>query len=465
MKPSIALEINEHWLKLVAVNPVNRQPSSLRGLVRSIESFNESQITQTLLESLRELKLKPAPVIISLPRNQVTLRNLHLPSQNTQEINQMVQLNIARIVPYKTEEVVYSYRILGKDDIGYTKIVLAIVHRDAIKKLLNIMDLAGLFIDNIVLSSYGPFQWVSHKYKAEIRPPDLNFIIDLDFNFSDFIVFSGQELLYSHCIAIDSRQLADEIGIKKLIGEIRQSLVIFHNEEVVKKPYLGFICGAAGNAGTIMRSIEKELEVSVRDACMPLQLGVQMPKTVSVTSLSQFVLGENDKNLSFILPEIQIRKAFKEKTREIMILGSLAIYFFMALCGIFCGKLYNQQSYLKMLKEKNKVVLQGMEGAADQSRRIDFIKDFLAKRRLPVFLLSQLYDITPDEIAIKYLNVNKDKKVNLRGEASQLSEVFKFVGILEKTKYFKDVQTRSTRKRKLKDKEMTDFELSFGLEL
>jgi len=79
---------------------------------------------------------------------------------------------------------------------------------------------------------------------------------------------------------------------------------------------------------------------------------------------------------------------------------------------------------------------------------------------LPVFI-SQLYEITPMEIAFTYVNLDKSGTATLRGQSVQLSDVFKFITKLESSPYFKDVSTKYTRTRKLREKEVTDFEVSF----
>jgi Tfp pilus assembly protein PilN len=91
------------------------------------------------------------------------------------------------------------------------------------------------------------------------------------------------------------------------------------------------------------------------------------------------------------------------------------------------------------------------------------IKDCLYTRKIPLAIISQLQKAIPQEIAINMLGLDEKDAITLRGQAFQLSDVFKFVTSLEKAGVFKDIQTKYTRKRKLKDREITDFELSFQL--
>ena len=116
MRPTVVVEISERWLKLIAGRPAARQ--AVHGAAKPIQGLSDEQITQALGSMLQELKLKVRQVTMCLPRNLVTVRNLHLPSQKPAEIAQMIDLNIVRMVPYRKEEVVSSYRLLGVDDIG-----------------------------------------------------------------------------------------------------------------------------------------------------------------------------------------------------------------------------------------------------------------------------------------------------------------------------------------------------------
>jgi len=47
----------------------------------------------------------------------------------------------------------------------------------------------------------------------------------------------------------------------------------------------------------------------------------------------------------------------------------------------------------------------------------------------------------------------------------QLADVFRYVSVIEGSKYFKDVSTKYTRSKKVKEKEITDFEISFQPEV
>ena len=64
------------------------------------------------------------------------MRKADLPSRDKAEIEQMLGLHIIKQVPYPKEEIIWGYQSLGFDGISNTRILLAIAHRDILRKYL-----------------------------------------------------------------------------------------------------------------------------------------------------------------------------------------------------------------------------------------------------------------------------------------------------------------------------------------
>jgi len=468
MRLPIGLEISEQYLKLVVAKSGVAHPKPSDCIVEPILSFSDEQIANTIIGLLKKWKLKPKSLALCLSRNLVTVRNLHLPSQDDKEITQMIDLNIGRIVPYKKEEIAFGYRILGVDEMGYTKLILALVKSDCLRRQSEIIEKLGFFIDRIGLSSYGVWEWVLSNHHSEINQTDLYLILDIDSAFTDFIIFSYNNLLFTHSINLGANNIRDsqEIGITKLLGEVRQFLIMFYNEEINKKPALVFLSGANVKPD-LSKTIETELEIPVKPviSLYPSEVLKSKEKDIlggcSLTGVASLALKDNEHQFYFLLPEIQIRKFLREKTKDLIILGTSLIYLFSMTCAIFLGKIYNQQSYLNKLNQRYRAIEKDLGDLLEQSAKIEFVKVYLAHRQLPLIVLSQLQKIIPDEISVNSVSIDEENRVTIRGQAVQLSDVFKFISTLESEKHFKDVQTKSTRKKKVKDKDLTDFELSF----
>lgn len=473
MKVSVTVEIGKQYLKLATVSSQGKQARIVDCYAEALSSLSDEQIGQRIADIARNRKLFPRAVNLCVSRDFVTVRNLHLPSQDPKEINDMIKLHITRLVPYKEEEILFSHRIIGTDDMGYSRLILAIVHIDMIRRQVRILENAGWPVDKITLSSYGAWKSLVHSCEAEMNNTDLYILLDIDAAFTDFIICSKAGLLFTRSIniGVGGVPTINDIILTKLFGEVKQSLIMFYNEEQNKKPAKIFIMGGrtAVSSNRALADIAQagfDMPAKVIARCVRLDAlnnksGADMPGDVSMGGILELSLQEDKEGLGFILPEIQIKKTLKEKTRELVVLGSLSIYLFMLICGIFLGRIYQRQSYLSAIQQRYASVEKEMGGLFTKVKKIGFIKNYLAMRRLPLFILQQLQKNISSEIAISYLNINDEYNVTLRGQAVALSDVFKFINNIENSGVFKDLQTKYTRKRKLKDKEITDFELNF----
>lgn len=470
MNLSVALEINKQYLKIVAVDSGANQQNTFSCIVEPVVSLTDEQIANKIIEVLRRERLRPHAIYVCLPRDFVTVRNLHLPSQDNQEITQMIELHIARVVPYKKDEIVFTYKLSGMDEMGYARVILGIIQIDALRRQANIVEKVGYFADNVILSSYESLQWILKSCSADINQNDLYAILDVDSAFTDFIVFSKQGLLFTRSIPVGANPIAakDDVGLMKLLGEAKQSLIIFYNEAVNKKPVKIFLTGASV-VDSLAASIEKEMEIPVKLVPAPYVKDTQraanmsIPVDASMIAVSQLCADKGGQSMNFVLPELQIKKALKDKTKDLIIMGTGTIYLLSIICAIFLGRFYKQQSYFAKLSQRLGVIGGQAEDLIAQSRQTEVIKDCLYSRKIPLAIIFQLQKAIPQDIAISMLGIDEKDTVSLRGQAFQLSDVFKFVTSLEKAGVFKDIQTKYTRKRKLKDREITDFELSFQL--
>jgi len=470
MSLNVALEINKQYLKIVAADSGANQQNTFNCIVEPVVSLTDEQIASKITEVLRREKLRPQTILVSLPRDFVTVRNLHLPSQDNQEITQMIELHIARVVPYKKDEIVFTYKLSGMDEMGYARVILGIIQIDALRRQSSILEKVGYFADNVILTSYESLQWILKSCSAEINQNDLYAILDVDSTFTDFIVFSKQGLLFTRSIPVGANPIAakDEMGLMKLLGEAKQSLIIFYNEAVNKKPAKIFLTGASV-VDTLAKSIESEMDMPVKLVPAPYAKDLQrlakmnIPQDASMIAVSQLSTDRGISSMNFVLPELQIKKALKEKTKDLVIIGTGTLYLLSIICAIFLGRFYKQQSYLSKLTQRLGIIGVEAEDLIAQSRQTEVIKDCLYSRKIPLAIISQLQKAVPQEIAVSMLGIDEKDTISLRGQASQLSDVFRFVTALEKAGVFKDIQTKYTRKRKLKDKEITDFELSFQL--
>jgi Tfp pilus assembly protein PilN len=87
------------------------------------------------------------------------------------------------------------------------------------------------------------------------------------------------------------------------------------------------------------------------------------------------------------------------------------------------------------------------------------IKNYLLKRGFALEVLTELYNIAPLDLELSDISFDEQGKFSIRGTSESMSIVFSFVENLAKSKYFKNVKTKYTTKRKVGIKDFTDFEI------
>jgi len=469
LKNNVSIELNKQYLKIVYSRSMAAKPSISNCIVSNIASLTDEQISAEIVNVLHREKISSKTVSVCLPRDFVTVRNIHLPSQDQNEISQMIELHIGRVVPYKKDEIVFGYKTSGLDEMGYSRVILAIVQIDVLRRQAKILEKAGLSVENISLSSYESLQWVYRNCQNNIGRSDIYLLLDVDSSCTDFIIFSQHGLLFTRSISMgmDSLRTKDSFGFVKLVGEMKQSIIVFHNEEVSSKLVSIFITGCR-DISAISDTISEEMELPVKIVPCPCLKDfskaekMNVPSDVSLTAVSELSLELGKKSFNFILPELQVRKQLKEKTRDLFIFAACFVYLFTIICLVFVGRIYVKQNYLNKLESRYVSIDKEIRDLVEKSSQVEKLKGFLDERKSDFIIINRIQRLVPAEITIDYIGIDSKNSITLKGQALQLSDVFKFVTSLEKSTFFKDIQQKSTRKRKLRDKEVTDFELIFN---
>lgn len=475
MMTTVVLEIGNVWLKAVVFKAVIGA-AHLRGIfAKDIDGVSDDLIGREIAEFLKGLNVKrPQNLVICFSRNAVTLRNLRVPSVNPSEIDDMIKLHVGRQVPYAKEEIVSGYSLIGRDTMGYSKIMLAIVHRENIRKIFRVLEVAGLYSDRIELSSEGVLSWFARAVKpGELKPEDAFLVLDIDNASTDFIIASPSMILFSRTIASGAEQLKDQEKWPRFLGEMKQTMVISQGEEIPQKPVRVYIVGVIGVLGDLVSQIETEfnLPASVIQPLDGIAVGkdtFKMPFEVleQISFCSLFGLGLDlfRRKINFVLPEAQIRKALRERVRDMIFVGSGVAYFILIVCGIYLEKLHNRKAFLELLSNRYKTIAVQAEGLDEEVRRIKKIKSNLDTDSVVLNYLIEMSRLLPPEIVLISFSFQKDDKVTIKGQAQEMSDIFKFITTLENSPYFKDVQTRYTTRKKIKGKDVNEFELICPLE-
>jgi Tfp pilus assembly PilM family ATPase/Tfp pilus assembly protein PilN len=471
-KIATGLEIGNSWLKVVQVNISRGKKEVINIVKKDIKGLAVDKISKLIRKISKDTRIDPSLLTISIPHYFVTSRTLELPSVNLKEIKDMVDLQIGKQTPYSNEDVINNYQIIDTENIeGYSRVFLAIVHKDIVQKQLDILENAGLNTDKVGLSSEGLLKWSQTIYKeaSEDKP---HILIDIGYNNSDFeIVFKGK-LVFSKNISVgsanfknDKAQALDKFNraINHFIYDY-QNAVINHDVEKV------IITGASLVVDNLdSRVLEKKLgfKIEVKNQFDNILIKEEISQDIeedffdiSLVGILGLVLGTKNLEISFLPHELIIEKEVKERAKDIYIAGILLVLVPIFISGIFLERTYNKRIYLEKLESKLSDIKDKADKLAKKIRKIKPIKEKTNIKSVSLNILFELYNSISPEIYLISVSYDGQNKVIIRGTSSAMSQVFNFTDKLEKSEYFKDVETRYANVRKTDEKEVVDFEIN-----
>ena len=98
--------------------------------------------------------------------------------------------------------------------------------------------------------------------------------------------------------------------------------------------------------------------------------------------------------------------------------------------------------------------------AKKMAKDIGIVRQVMARKPLAIDIISEIYGITPAGVSLNMIDFESGKSLTARGSAPTLSDVFKYVTLLENSPYFESVKVKYANKRASERGEIADFEIT-----
>ncbi len=461
IKTRVVVEFSEKWLKAVFSTVQGNKSSIGKVILEPLSNVDFSSVSKVLSSVFKQIgKRKGLEVIVVLSRNKMTVRKIELPSRDSHEIEQMLGLHVIRQVPYAKEEIIWGYQNLGFDGISNSRILLGIAHRDILKNIFNAFLTLNILPDKMLLSSQGVIHYISEFLKDKSLLQSNCLVLDIDYNSSDLMLVNKHQLNSSVAISQGAEQLNTEEELLRFIAELKQALLASRNDLSQQKSPVILLTGVIEKNKNLKELLENELSLKAKIITFSDKENLALPsQELSFASVLGFAYQQKKEDISFILPEAQVKKEIKVKMQQLLIFGVCLTYIFTILGLIFFLRLHQLQSYRdRLMREVNR--LKEKTGALmDIEQKITITKQYTDPKQSVLNYLHELTRICPDAITLTSFYWSTQKGLVIRGYADQMPDIFSFVSLLENSKVFKGMQARSTRRRKIKDKEIVEFEI------
>ena len=469
-KASTVVEIGNDWLKILQYNPSYRGGRVTRASFVKLVQIKEP-VTEALAKAFKTLKLGKEDVIACIPRHLVTVRILEFPSVNAKEINDMVTLQVGKQTPYSREEIIFAYRPIHSPREGYTKVMLVIARRNIVNARVEVFQKAGIEVTKVAVSSEGVYNWFGIAYAPELKLNTEGIVLlDVDSNYSDFIVIYQGQFHYTRNILIGANHLLEAEGRwrDKFVEEVSHSMELYHNEERDIKLGQVFISGAGKNVNGLNDALNAQLNLPIimTDALNNIKVRHNIrafgdDESVFVSPSPLLGMAVKNKNLQMDLTsnELRIQKEMEIKRRQITLMGILTASVVMVLSLLLLLNAYFKNTYLGQIKKEIAKIEKVADYVERMRRHISLVETRLDAEQRSINVLHEVHSLTPKEIHFTNISIEEDKQTVFQGRATEMSNVFSFVTTLENSPYFENVKTTYTTTKKDQKEEYTKFEI------
>ena len=466
------VEIGSDWLKISQKGCAKNGNAACHVSLLKLAQIKEDVAT-AIAGSFRDLQLNKKQVVACIPRHLVTVRMLELPATDPKEISEMIDLQVVKQTPYAKEDIVFTHKIIETNSFGYTKVMLAIVTRSIVSARMEALTKAGLTVRRIAISSEGVCNWFREVYLADMQWQSSRGIImvDVDSNYSDFIVMREGKMVFTRSILIGTNHLTQGTGEwhGKFTDELKQSLERYQSTEKnveIKKVYLsgagpnveglgGVLDAAFGIRSESVDQLKnfhsKNISEIVRDENL---------KSVSVTQIFGVMMGDKDPCMDLTPHEVKAQNAMECKTRQLTVMGILVVGIVTVLSFLCLTSINAKNAYLMTFKKTISKIAKEAEGIDRMRGVIDIVEQRLDARGSSLDCLGEIYRVTPKEISLTDIDIEEKQTVVLRGHGAAMSDVFKYAKMLEESEMFENVKTPSIRVKNDKDAKFAEFEIS-----
>lgn len=477
-KPSsegyLTLQFTEDEWRLVLIasgKPVKKETTQFFNF--RIGEQSEEAVIEKVKQALADLGVRNPRLVGVVPSLVAITRNIEIPSRNPEEIREIVNLQAGRHTPYSRNEIVVDYLSLGVFKNIYTKVLLVIVPRTQIKRFYDVAEKLKFQIEKIVFAPEAMMRNAVRHLKLDSERLPVGFI-HLDRATTEFLVASKGLVLFMRNIPVGAGHFSEdpENTQARLIDELKKSLEAYQSENIDQNPSLLILTGVSRGVPLGLDAVLSE-ELRAKTKAWSYQEAIPFGQEVKSNLLAQpvsfwasvaSVTLFEELSVDLIPEENKLKRSVDERSREVIKTGILAMVCLTLASAVFVSHLYFKKAEIVLLNQRFEPIRKEAKKFAEAYDHIQLIKSHLAMRGRSVESLGELYGAIPKDMYLTEIRYDEGKKFSVKGTAAARGSIFAFVGNLEDSLQFRNVEAKYVSGKTVDGKELSDFEIVAAFE-
>ncbi len=465
----LAIDWDARTLRIVSATLGRRRTAKVVRMVSvaippDVDIANPTQMGEVIRRALDQEGINVRHAVVDVPRNQSFLNTLKLPLAAPEELPGIVEIQIAKELPFALNEAVVDYAVAPHEpNAPVGEVLVAAVRREVLKKYEETFEAAGLKLDRIGLRPYANKVAVDNLLRHAI--PDRVVFIDVGPTFTEINVLRNGFLAFSRSAEVavsaatpapvpaekpsltlvrpdDERESVDVAPaslspfeqptsrssmIQSLMLEVTRSIEAYRGKDPGAKIDHAVIGGDFGIEEGLAEAIQARLGITAELYNPASSFGWDADEGAGATAFSStlgLVLGYSDDGalqFDFLHPKKTVT-ANQKRLRAAPMAAAVGLLFVGALSIGIAGMTSGQRKELADIEEKIERLKKDQDKNAKFLKFMEQVRAFDAKQHVWVDVL---YDVTSqlpstEEFVLNYVDMNqKDDRMTLKTRAKK----------------------------------------------
>lgn len=470
----VAVELDDNFLKIAHLQAKALKKEISHVVVHPVQNMLEDGIVLLIKQSIDKFKINDPRVLLMVPLPLVITRNIEIPSQDPNEIKEIVNLQASRHTPYARAEIIVDMLNLGVVRERYSKVLLVIVPKETVNRQIQILDRAGLKLQKVAFPPEALATHFGRILDKDIKD-EVVAIIHVDEAFTGFTIIKDGKALFVRGIHIGSTQLAEdrEAYLDRFQDELEKSLESYATDEIGTPPKAGILTGVFSQIPDMDEIISEALEIPIRKQSYSEAFAFSEEAKLAIHSsthasflnlLSTASLAEKLK-VDLTSEEKRLKIALERRAKEMFKIGIVTMIIFSLLFVNVMTKISFKRAYLKQITTHYLPVRDSARQLEQMLAKTELVKAYLVSRGASLETLTELYDATPLDVRLTEIKYDESAgKFSIKGTSAVMSSVFTYVSELDKSSIFKNVKTKGVNSRNEGGRDVADFEINAMIE-
>lgn len=436
-----------------------------------LDPTDPAQLGRHIRRTLDQEGISTKYAVVDIPRDQVILKTLQLPIAHPDELPGMVEIQIAKELPFPVGEAIIDFAVnpqAPEEDSSRGEVLVAAIRRELLEHYSATFQAAGLKLERVGLRPYANKMAVCEMLKHGI--PERVLFIDVRATFMEIDVLRNGTLAFSRSasvmipegvgessvLSISSSSPAgrtetgvivdnsiETLGLEgvihSLVLEVTRSIEAHRANDHSATIDHVIICGDVGVEDALAEAIQKRLKLTTEMYNPAGTFGWAPDEGVGAAAFAAslgLILGhvqEGAEQFNFLDPK-RFVSATEQRLKKTPIAAAIVVLFTAA--GAMSFAAYTKQDRLELASLEKRI--NDLERERSRNKKflgvIKEIEDFDAKQYVWVDVLQEVIALFPDnrEMLINHVDMNqKEGRITFKTRAKRRETATEVIHDLE----------------------------------